>query len=136
MKTLACIPIAAALLLAPFAIAADHCHGDGCHAGPEPHVLVLAEFDLGDRHYYVVDDHGETQLWRESNGLDHGGQYYWMTGEAGPQSGLHVQGVCVHEGDVEYPEVAGGCEEDAVAVDADARVTSSMIFDELAGLLA
>lgn len=62
------LPVLLSLLLLPVAAANDH--GE---PGPDEHVVLVTEFDLGAEHYYVIEDHGALLLFRETNGVGFGG---------------------------------------------------------------
>lgn len=117
--------ILALLLAIPLAAAEHHEHG----SGPEPHVRVLASFEGHDgATYYVVDDHGAVQLWKESNGLTFGGQYDL----AGEQSALQVETVCfvAEHDEVLYAYDEGACPE-GVPVAPDTRVTNGYLVQQV-----
>lgn len=111
------------------------------HAAPDEHVEVLAESDAGGEHYYLVDDHGALQLWKETNGLTTSGQKHRFTGEpTGLQAGdgcLLDDGTFVYLDHDEHHGDTSSTSQDECAVgvfyEADTRITTGGVLD---GLLA
>lgn len=111
-----------AALAAPFAAASDH--GE---AGPDEHVVVLADAATPNGRFYVVEDHGAVSLWRESNGVEDGGVAR-MTGGA---SGVQTEWFCLQDdGAVVYVLPDEGCET-GVLTPPDTRLTNSALLHEV-----
>lgn len=109
----------AALVALPLAAADEH----GAY-GPDDHVRVAAVVELDGETYYVVEDHGATQVWRETNGVLSGGVEHRFTREA---TGVQPANFCLlAEGAVHYQEAAPCAEGEFV--ESDARVTNGALL--------
>lgn len=116
----------ALLLAAPTAFADEH----GAY-GPDDHVRVAAVLDLDGETYYVVEDHGATQVWRETNGVRAGGVEHRFTGEA---TGVQPANFCLLDGGAVRYQESAPCA-DGAFVEADARVTNGALLETIHGLV-
>lgn len=120
-RPLRAIALATMLLLAaPSAAAGDH-----GSPGPDEHVRLLAEADVGEERYYVLEDHGEVLLFRETNGVTFGG----VDG-----SGAQPAWSCVETASLTYVHESDGCAA-GTKTPPDARVTNGALLAEVVRLL-
>ncbi|HET6403514.1 MAG TPA: hypothetical protein VFH78_02610 [Candidatus Thermoplasmatota archaeon] len=115
------------LLSLPLAGASDH-----GGPGPDAHVRVVGQVVIDDETFYVVEDHGAMQVWRETNGLTTGGVRAWPSGAA---TGLQPAWTCALEGgQVVYIHEEDACES-GVKTAPDQRVTNGWLLHEVEELL-
>jgi hypothetical protein len=102
--------------LATFPSASADEHGE---PGPDEHVHLVAELELAGERYYILEDHGATYVYRETNGVLVGG----VDG-----SGVQPDAFCFDGENVRYVFPDEPCLE-GDRFGADERVTNGALLD-------